>query len=475
MKTTKLQLLVITLLLSVLSVYSKQINLQIIYTSDEHGWMIQEGKNGGAAEMYEQWLIQDSIQYKNTLILSGGDNFTGPAISTYTKGQAMLNVMNAMGYQFSTIGNHEFDFGQEELRKLLLNSGYKYLAANMQFSSETSIFKNIQPYTTLNIDDINIFIIGLANIETSTLSSEKNLKGIKFIDYSTALDMYKDKIKDADIAILLSHICSEELKQMQPRLSEMGFDLITGGHCHNPIAEIHDGIPIIEGMPYLRGYAKIPIIYDTETKSIVSISASQVLNQSTVKNHLIDSIITKWKDSTNIILNRPIGYADAEIQIDTPDLLNLILSSWLKQLPDATIALTNRGSIRQGIPKGDISLSTIMGVMPFDNELVTISMKGSDIKELLREKKPYVYGVDVNNNFELLSGSELLDNSQYTVIINNFIYNGGDKYNFKSKSKLISNTGINMREPVINYLNKSNTSWNRPINRNLNTKLFFEK
>lgn len=475
MKVTKLSLLVIVMIFSVLSIFANQVNIQIIYTSDEHGWIIREGKNGGAAEMYNQWLTIDSIKSKSTLILSGGDNYTGPAISTFTKGQAMLEVMNAMGYQFSTLGNHEFDFGQDELHKLLLNANYKFLSSNIEFTSRTKISKLINPYTIININGIKVLVVGLANIETPSLSSTKSIQGIKFNDYFTSLELYKDEIQQADIAILLSHICSDDLKQIHPELTQIGFDLITGGHCHNPIAEIINGVPIVEGMPYLRGYAKIPIVFDTETKKIVSISASQILNHSTIKDHYIDSIITKWKDSTDKVLNLPIGYADTEIQNDTPELINLILSSWLKQFPEANIALTNRGSIRQGIPKGDISLSTVMGVMPFDNELVTVEMKGSDIKELLLEKKPYVFGVDVNNDFNLLSGSNLLDDAKYIVIINNFIYNGGDKYELKAKSKLISNTGINMREPLIKSVQNSKSTWNSPINRILDSRLYFEK
>ncbi len=291
----------------------------------------------------------------------------------------------------------------------------------------------------------------------------------------SSLEKYKDTIRNADFAILLSHICSEKLKTMLPELSEIGFDLITGGHCHNPTAEVVSGIPIIEGMPYMRGYAKIPITFDDITKKIVSISASQVLNQTTIKNSSIDSIVTKWKDSTDKVLNQTIGYADSEINNGSPELLNLILSSWVKQFPKAQIALTNRGSIRQGIPKGNISLSTIMGIMPFDNELVAIEMKGADIKTLITEKKPYIFGIDVNNDFELYSGDKLLDESFYTLIINNFIYNGGDKYDFKTKSKLISNTGINMRDPLIITIKDSKSSWNRPINRILDSRLYFEQ
>ncbi len=455
--------------------YSQKTNIQILFTSDEHGWMLNEGKNGGAAEMYEQWLTQDSIKFKNTLILSGGDNFTGPAISTYTKGHAMLEVMNAMGYQYSTVGNHEFDFGQNELVKLLAESKCRYIATNLKYGkNENKLSKDIKLFSEFEIDGVKILIIGLANMETPSLSSAKNIQGLEFADYLKSMQMFKDKIKNNDIAILLTHLCADELKKMEPNLVKMGFDVITGGHCHTPVAELIDGVPIIEGNPNLRGYAKIPIVFDKDSKKIVSISAEQVPNNRLAKNPLIESIINKWKDSTDKILSQPIGYCDNEIANQSPELINLILNSWLKQIPNTDIAITNRGSIRQGIPKGDIKISTIMGIMPFDNELVTVEMYGADIKELITKMKPFVAGVDVNNDFTLDTGSKLIDKAKYKVIVNNFIYNGGDKYDFKSKSKLISNTGINMREPLREQILKAKSSWNRPINSTLDNKQKFE-
>ena len=70
--------------------------IQILYTSDEHGYIERSGENGGAAEMYQKWLLEDSIKTIPTLILSGGDNNTGPVISAITKGKATVEVMKAM-------------------------------------------------------------------------------------------------------------------------------------------------------------------------------------------------------------------------------------------------------------------------------------------------------------------------------------------------------------------------------------------
>ena len=90
----------------------------VLYTNDEHGWMEGMQSGQGAAELLGLWRTKQGYRPDGPfLILSGGDNWTGPAISTWFDGQSMVEVMNAMGYKASVIGNHEFDFGLDGLNK----------------------------------------------------------------------------------------------------------------------------------------------------------------------------------------------------------------------------------------------------------------------------------------------------------------------------------------------------------------------
>ena len=86
-------------------------NITILYTNDEHGWIEKSEYTNGAANLMGLW--RDNEEYdgdESFLILSGGDNWTGPAISTWFEGESTVDVMNAMEYDASAIGNHEFDF-----------------------------------------------------------------------------------------------------------------------------------------------------------------------------------------------------------------------------------------------------------------------------------------------------------------------------------------------------------------------------
>jgi 2',3'-cyclic-nucleotide 2'-phosphodiesterase (5'-nucleotidase family) len=111
--------------------------LTILYTNDEHGWLVaQKAKDGssvgGAAEMLGRWRQQEGYTPDGPfLVLSGGDMWTGPAISSWFNGDAAAEVLNLMGYQAAAVGNHEFDFGLDVLRRHAKDAKFPFLSANL--------------------------------------------------------------------------------------------------------------------------------------------------------------------------------------------------------------------------------------------------------------------------------------------------------------------------------------------------------
>ncbi|MFQ5922484.1 MAG: hypothetical protein ACE5M4_06535, partial [Anaerolineales bacterium] len=93
-------------------------HLVVLYTNDEHGWMDSYQNAGGAAGMARLWRQREGLTEDGPfLVLSGGDMWTGPALSTVWEGESMADVMNAMAYDAAAIGNHDFDLGLEALRE----------------------------------------------------------------------------------------------------------------------------------------------------------------------------------------------------------------------------------------------------------------------------------------------------------------------------------------------------------------------
>ncbi len=143
-------------------------DLTILYTNDEHGWMEETSSADGAAKLMGVWREQENYTEDGSfLILSGGDNWTGPAISTWFKGESMVDVMNSMGYAAAAIGNHEFDFTVAGLRERIEQADFPYLSANIRFKGSDSIPDFALPYTLLEVNDILIGLVGITTTSTS--------------------------------------------------------------------------------------------------------------------------------------------------------------------------------------------------------------------------------------------------------------------------------------------------------------------
>ncbi|MDD3124465.1 MAG: 5'-nucleotidase C-terminal domain-containing protein, partial [Candidatus Kapabacteria bacterium] len=111
-----------------------------------------------------------------------------------------------------------------------------------------------------------------------------------------------------------------------------------------------------------------------------------------------------------------------------------------------------------------------MGILPFENQLYLIKMRGKDIKTVITNSNPYVAGVDVKSDFKLDAGGMLDDTTYYQVLVNDFIYEGGDYFDLKDNSILLKETGINIRIPFEDYIRELRSSWNHPINQYLDKR-----
>ena len=144
--------------------------LTVLYTNDEHGWMEGASQGQGAANLLGLWREKEGYTPDGPfLILSGGDNWTGPAISTWFQGQSMVEVMNAMGYAASAVGNHEFDFGLDVLKTRISEAHFPYVSANLRYQRDNSTPSDlgIQPYVVIDVNSLRVGITGLTTYATS--------------------------------------------------------------------------------------------------------------------------------------------------------------------------------------------------------------------------------------------------------------------------------------------------------------------
>lgn len=456
--------------------------LTILYTNDEHGWLAaQKGARGqwlgGAAEMLGQWRKAEGYTPDGPfLALSGGDMWTGPAISTWFNGDPTVEAMNLMGYKAAAIGNHEFDFGLKVLRRHAQESQFPYLSANLVKRGTTEPPDFARPYAIVEAAGLKIGVIGLSTTAVPHTTHPKNVAEFDFLPYADALARVVPQVKatGADVVIVLAHICGAEMRTLAPQARQLGVDVLTAGHCHEQIAAEIAGLPLLGGGQFLQSYAKLSLNVDTTTHRVTAGKPTLVQNLAPESGGPTDAAVAArvahWEAETGKALGEVIGYTQNGLAHRATPLLNLVTDAWLQSYPAADVAMTNLGGFRQGIDPGPITLGDVVNVLPFNNQLVDAAVTGAQLKENLVCCGGAIGGITYRGGKLLLTnGASLEPNTTYHVLINDFMAGGGDKFMFGQQDPNAYFTAIDWRQPLIDYLKRLGTNATEPLELHLDS------
>ncbi|HKL08963.1 MAG TPA: bifunctional UDP-sugar hydrolase/5'-nucleotidase [Bacteroidales bacterium] len=443
------------------------VEFTIFYTNDEHGWLEATEESDGAAGLAGMWKAEENYDgSENFLILSGGDNWTGPAVSTWFMGEPMVEVMNSLEYDASAIGNHDFDFTIEILEERLEQMNFPFLAANIIEKSSGEIPSFVKPYIIKEISGVNIGIIGLASLSTPNTTFPRNVETLEFLPYDQAINTYAPQAiaEGTDFLILVGHICEHEMEQLVDVAKNHNIKIIGGGHCHQLIAKEMDGVVLMQSGANMERYVKVEFVYHINKDTIENLSYSIHKNNQGIIDDEVLAITEKWIEQSNAILSEVIGYADATIHQRSVEMGNMVVDSWLQTFPEADVALTNSGGIRQDIPAGEITLETIVGLLPFENNIIQLEVTGS---ELLESAPYYLHGgfTTVDGNY-LADGTPIHSDSTYTLLTIDYLYSLSSN-NFSDYDEEPYNTSVHYRQPVIDWIQSLNTSESDPLNNYL--------
>lgn len=460
-----------------------QREIVILRTNDEHGFLLPtESKDfyeGGAAYAATSWLrkgCNPADSKGNVLLLSGGDSYTGSAISTWFRGESAVEAMNAMGYRASAVGNHEFDWGQDELAKRAQQARFPYLAANILNRDTGSTPGFVQPYAIVEVAGLRVGLIGLALKQTPDVTNARNVDGLIFEDYAPTLRKWVPEVrrKGAQIVLVESHICPDDLLVLAQQVADLGIAMFEGGHCHSARATSAGGALVAASSAHWNDYILTRLTVDVGTGAVTG-TKQEIVTVLTLKSPTspikpepgVQQVIDTWSQRTQLALGEVIGYTKAGLPQGSRLLRNLLVDSWLWAFPDADAALSNEGGFRQGIDTGEITLGEIVSVFPFENEIYQVAITGSQLAQAIAEApEPMVLGGIrriANGQIVLIKdGSALRPNEQYRVLINDYMYNNA-RYPFKRLDRAPYQTSALWRQPVADWIRAQHSDRDHPI------------
>ena len=212
--------------------------LTILHTNDTHSCITAE-KDGGAGVLNRALLIEqiaDSVGRDNILLFDCGDFSQGSLFYNIFKGEIEIKMMNAMWYDACTIGNHEFDFGLENMARLFAMAEFPVVCANYDFTG-TACEGLVKPYVVIRKGGRRIGVFGLSPALQGLVAKE-NYAGVRFISPLLAAKDAVDALKTqgCDVIICLSHLGWQMPGEYNDEIlatSTSGIDVILGGHSHN--------------------------------------------------------------------------------------------------------------------------------------------------------------------------------------------------------------------------------------------------
>lgn len=374
----------------------------ILHTNDIHGRFVEE--DGRVIGMAKVKGLKNQIQ--PDLVLDAGDAFQGLPVSNKSKGEEMAKAMNSVGYNAMTIGNHEFDFGYDQLMKLQQQLNFPMVSSNI-YKDGNLVFK---PSTIITKNNIRYGVVGVTTPETKTKTSPTAVKNIEFKDPLPSVTQAMNDIKDnVDVFVILSHLGVDKSTRNIWR-SDYLIDQLTqsklfshpifvvDGHSHTVIehGSYYDANNVLtQTGTALANVGRLD--FDVHNRTINNVNAS-LINVSDTKEVPTDSQIEAQtrqanneflkETSTVIIPNNPVTLNGEREQVRTQEtnLGNLITDAMetyaeknFSHRPD--FAITNGGGIRASIQKGQVTENDVITVLPFGNLISQIEVKGSDVKQ----------------------------------------------------------------------------------------------
>ncbi|MBL4581955.1 MAG: bifunctional metallophosphatase/5'-nucleotidase [Gammaproteobacteria bacterium] len=446
--------------------------LTVLYSNDEHGWMEGREPGLGAAGLLGLWREKEGyLENGPFLLLSGGDHWTGPAISTWFEGEGMVEVMNAMGYDATAIGNHEFDFGLDNLEQRVRQANFPYLAANIQWrASETlPIELGILAYTTTVVNDLTIGIIGLSTINTPSTTNPINIADLVFLDYEPVL---RETVKQLealgpDLIFVVSHVCMAALRPLAVAVADLNISLMGGGHCNELVAEKVGETILLESNGHFRSYARAHFEYDLGRDSLINSSFSVEHNEAGSRDESVAQIVEKWRAATEVELSAVLGFSSREYPANDDRLQRAVIESWLQIDSTAELAINNRLALRAPLPRGEVTLADVVGLLPFENTIVAVELSGAEVLQVIAAgQRPFVAGlIRTENDWLLAKTGRIIDTGEtYRVLINSFMYEGGAGYDAIAEYDSAGfDTEIHYRQPLVDWLLEQASTPGQPL------------
>ena len=405
----------------------KEEDTVILHTNDVHGRIVEEKGVIGDAKLATVIEKEREKSNQTTLVVDAGDAFQGLPISNSTKGEARAKILNEMGYDAMAVGNHEFDFGLDEVKKYkeILNfpllSSNTYVNGARLFEAATIVDKN------KDVEGDEFVVIGVTTPETATKTHPKNVTGVTFTEPIAEVNKVIEEIqakalaegKDYKHYVVLAHLGVDTTTPVEWRDSTLAEALsknpllkgkrvtVIDGHSHTVESTTYgDNVTYNQTGSYLHNVGKIT--YKSRqllgNPSLIAAADAKKLEANPKIEKLVKDIKQKYdaENAIEVVSNSPVELnGDREnVRVRETNLGNVVADSLYQYgqtgfSHPTDIAVTNGGGLRETIAKDKpITKGNVIAVLPFGNTISQIQVTGQQVFDMFEKSLGSILQVD---------------------------------------------------------------------------------
>lgn len=502
-------------------------NVTILFTSDVHGniYPLLYGNNQPAnvgLGKVAAILAEERAKNEHTIVIDNGDLIQGTPLTYHyvhalaDKKNPMIQILNKLQYDGAVIGNHEFNYGLDILRKAASESEFPWLCANIIDETANQPFLG-KPYIIKNAGNIKIAILGITTHYIPNWENPSNISGLRFHDALEEAKYWVEKIKAEEqpncIVVSYHGGFEKDIDTGEPTEALTGenqgfsmceqiqhLDVLITGHQHRTLTGNINGIEVIQASNNGQLVGKITLTF-TENGKLAAKKSELLSTEGVDADPDILALATSYEQSTQQWLDTPIGFIDGDMTVCDPMETRLSDSPLIEfinkvQMEAAGVKIANTALFNNDSPgfKPNVTMRDIVSNYIYPNTLKVLAISGEDIKDALEQSakyfevdengnpavnKTYLYPKPQHYNYDMWEGIEyILDISkpvgqrvtklqyagkdikkdeQFEVVMNNYRAGGGGNYFMYQNKPVLREVQFDMSELIADYITERKT------------------
>jgi 5'-nucleotidase len=439
---------------------------------------VDGGRRGGMARLAT--LVRDlKRENPNTIFALAGDTLSPSVESAVMRGAQMVAALNAIGLDFATFGNHEFDFGPEVLLERMKESKFRWLSANVVDRRSGQAFGGASTEVLVTLGGVRVGLFGL----TTAQAAQTSRPGPN-VTFGQPVTVARDvtarlRAQGASIVVAVTHVTMAEDKAIA---AAADVDVILGGHEHEPLVAEEGKTLITKAGSDARYLVQVDVWLTREGRLIERSWRFREVSRRIEPDPAVEALVRDYARRLDRELDAVVGKSSVPLEARSATLrteetnLGDFVADALRERLGTDVAVINGGAIRTNrtVPPGPLTRRDVLSLLPFTDMVVKLEIRGADLRAALEHglaQTDRVGGgflqisgarvmwdprlapgrriVDVS-----VAGKPLADDAAYTVAVPGYLVRGGDGYSVFGHAKTIvdAESGPQVSQVVIDVI-----------------------